>query len=403
MAKAAIMGYGVVGSGTAWVLKENKELLTAKAGEEIELKYILDIRKFPGDENESLITDDFNLILNDSEVSVVAEVMGGLKPAYEFTRKLLEAGKHVVTSNKELVSVHGPELFEIAKKNNVKYLFEASVGGGIPVIKPLNECVAVNRITNIKGILNGTTNYILTQMFAEGVDFETALKDAMDKGYAEKDPSADIDGHDARRKISILASLCGGNYINPDEVHTEGISKITKDDVAYAEAVGAKIKLMGFADFESDTVTCSVEPSVVYCNNPIFSVDGVFNCVTATGNALGDVMFYGRGAGKEATASAVVQDILDAVTDKALSFPVGYGKNGKISLLPYGETKSSFLIRVSGENEYNINEVSSIMDESFGIIKIKDGEFGFISEAMKVSELEEKLASVSVIKKFRIS
>lgn len=403
MAKAAIMGYGVVGSGTAWVLKENKSLLASKVGEEIELKYILDIREFPGDENESLITNDFEKIANDPEINIVAEVMGGLNPAYTFTKRLLESGKHVVTSNKELVSVHGPELFEIAAKNGVKYLFEASVGGGIPVIKPLNECLSVNRITNIKGILNGTTNYILTQMFAEGVDFETALSDAMAKGYAEKDPSADIDGHDARRKISILASLCGGSYINPDSVHTEGISKITKDDVAYAEAVGAKIKLMGFADFEDCKVTCSVEPSVVYCDNPIFSVDGVFNCVMATGNAVGDVMFYGRGAGKEATASAVVQDIADAVCDKALSFTIGYRDDGKISLLPYEETKASFLIRVSEDSEYNINEIESVCDSNFGIIKIKDGEFGFISSEMKLCELDKKLSNVSVIKKFRIS
>ena len=402
MAKAAILGYGTVGSGTAYVLQTNEKEIEKRTGEKIELARILDIRTFPGDRNESLVTPDFDEILNDPEISVVAETMGGLKPAYEFTKKLLLAGKSVVTSNKELVSVHGPELFEIAKEKGVKYLFEASVGGGIPVIHPLINCLAANKIEEIKGILNGTTNYILTKMFAEGVDFDSALKDAMAKGYAEKDPTADIEGYDAKRKISILASIGCGKYIDPDGIHTEGISKIDKTDVEYAEMLGGKIKLMGFAKFSENGVTCSVEPSIVHCKSPIFAVDDVFNCVTVTGNAVGEVMFYGKGAGKEATASAVVSDIIDAVMDKSLSFPAGYEIADKSPMLPYGETVASYLVRFLKESEYNMEEISEIRKEDSRVLEAEDNEFAIITKEMTVAELDKKLSGYKVIKIIRI-
>ncbi len=402
MAKVAIMGYGVVGSGTADVLIKNKERIAYKSNEQIDLKYILDIRKFPGDPCESLITDDFEKILNDPEISVVAEVMGGLKPAYEFSKRLLMAGKSVVTSNKELVSVHGPELMEVAEKNNVKYLFEASVGGGIPVIKPLNNCLSANNILEIKGILNGTTNYILTQMFSEGVDFKSALSDAMEKGYAEKDPTADIEGHDALRKISILASLSWGEYVSPDGIKATGISEISSADVEYAELMGGAIKLIGSAVKTDNGILCSVEPQIVNCANPMFAVNGVFNCVMVTGDAVGDVMFYGQGAGKHATASAVVADIIEAVMDKDIKFPFKYEIKEKSSLLPYEETEASFLVRISKNKEYNIEKIASLSDKSTNIMEIKDDEIAFVSEKMKVAELEKALSDMEVIKKIRI-
>ena len=400
MAKVAIMGYGVVGSGTAEVIITNSETIRKNAGEDISLKYILDIRKFPGDPNESIITDDFEKILNDPEVSVVAEVMGGLNPAYDFSKRLLNAGKSVVTSNKELVSVHGPELMAIAKKNNVKYMFEASVGGGIPVIKPLNNCLHANEITEIKGILNGTTNYILTQMFSEGVDFKTALADASAKGYAEKDPTADIEGHDALRKITILASLAWKEYVNPQGIKTVGISDISAEDVEYAELLGGSIKLIGSAVKTEKGIVCSVEPQIVNCANPIFSVNGVFNCVMVTGNAVGDVMFYGQGAGKLATASAVVSDIIEAVMDKNITFPFYYEIKEKSSVLPYEETEASFLVRADAESD--IEKVSALSDKNTRIMEIKENEIAFITEKMKISELEKKLAGMNIIKKIRI-
>lgn len=402
MAKAAILGYGVVGSGTAEVLIKNKSIIKETAREEISLKYILDIRKFPGDPNEALITDDFEKILNDAEISVVAEVMGGLNPAYDFTKRLLNAGKSVVTSNKELVSVHGPELMAIAEKNNVKYMFEASVGGGIPVLKPLNNCLCANEILEIKGILNGTTNYILTKMFSEGVDFKSALADASAKGYAEKDPTADIEGHDALRKITILASLAWKEYVNPNGIKTVGISDISPADVEYAELMGGAIKLIGSARKTEKGIVCSVEPQIVTCENPMFAVNGVFNCVMITGDAVGDVMFYGQGAGKLATASAVVSDMTEAVMDKEISFPFKYEAKESSSVLPYGETEAAFLVRVAKDSSCNIEAISELSDKNTRIMEIREDEIAFISEKLKVSELEEKLMDMQVIKKIRI-
>ena len=314
MIDIAIMGHGVVGSGVAEVLIKNADLIESRAKNGINIKYILDLREFPGLSYSDKFTKDFNVILNDPDVKVVAEVMGGLHPAYEFTKALLEAGKSVVTSNKELVAEKGSELLKIAEEKNVNYLFEASVGGGIPVLRPIVQCLSANDMFEVQGILNGTTNYIMPQMIAKGVTFEEALADAQRLGYAEKDPTADIEGHDACRKICILAALAFGKHVNPNAIYTEGITKITSADTAYADYAGAVIKLIGRAKRDEDgKCFVTVYPAMVSRKHVLANVDDVFNAVLVRGDAVGDVMFYGRGAGKLPTASAVVADIVDCV------------------------------------------------------------------------------------------
>ena len=314
MVDIAIMGHGVVGSGVAEVLIKNAEHIAKKAKNPINIKRILDLREFPGLEYSDKFTKDFNDILNDEEIKVVAEVMGGLHPAYEFTKALLEAGKSVVTSNKELVAEKGDELLHIAEAKNVNYLFEASVGGGIPVLRPIAQCLAANDLFEIQGILNGTTNFIMTKMISEGVSFDEALAEAQRLGYAEKDPTADVEGHDACRKICILADLAFGKHVYPKDVYTEGITKITSADVAYADFAGSVIKLIGRARLtENGKCLVTVYPAFVSKKNQLAHVDDVFNAVMVRGDAVGDVLFYGRGAGKLPTASAVVADIIDAV------------------------------------------------------------------------------------------
>ncbi len=314
MIDIAIMGHGVVGSGVAEVLIKNADLIEKRAKNGVNIKYILDLREFPGLSYSDKFTKDFNIILNDPDVKVVAEVMGGLHPAYEFTKSLLEAGKSVVTSNKELVAEKGSELLKIAEEKNVNYLFEASVGGGIPVLRPIVQCLSANDMFEVQGILNGTTNYIMTQMIAKGVTFEEALADAQRLGYAEKDPTADIEGHDACRKICILAALAFGKHVNPNAIYTEGITKITSADTAYADYAGAVIKLIGRAKRDEDgKCFVTVYPAMVSRKHVLANVDDVFNAVLVRGDAVGDVMFYGRGAGKLPTASAVVADIVDCV------------------------------------------------------------------------------------------
>lgn len=314
MIDIAIMGHGVVGSGVAEVLIKNADLIESRAKNGVNIKYILDLREFPGLSYSDKFTKDFNVILNDPDVKVVAEVMGGLHPAYEFTKSLLEAGKSVVTSNKELVAEKGSELLKIAEEKNVNYLFEASVGGGIPVLRPIVQCLTANDMFEVQGILNGTTNYIMTQMIAKGVTFQEALADAQRLGYAEKDPTADIEGHDACRKICILAALAFGKHVNPNAIYTEGITKITSADTAYADYAGAVIKLIGRAKRDEDgKCFVTVYPAMVSRKHVLANVDDVFNAVLVRGDAVGDVMFYGRGAGKLPTASAVVADIVDCV------------------------------------------------------------------------------------------
>lgn len=309
----AVMGYGTVGSGVVEVFNKNHESIVKRSTQStLEIRYILDLRDFPGDPNADKFIKDFNIILNDPEVKIVVETMGGLHPAFEFVSSLLKAGKSVVTSNKELVAAKGYELLKMAEENNVNFLFEASVGGGIPIIRPITQCLAANEIDEIAGILNGTTNFILTMMIEKQMSFEDALKLAQDNGYAEKDPTADIEGQDACRKICILASLCFGKHVYPDSVHTEGITKIALEDVAYVRNYGGVIKLLGRAKrLDNGKISAMVSPAVVMDGSQLASVRDVFNAILVRGDAIGDVVFYGKGAGKLPTASAVVADVID--------------------------------------------------------------------------------------------
>lgn len=313
MTKIAIMGYGVVGKGVAQVFDDNASSIAAKAGEKIEVKYILDLLDFPGDKNEKKIIHDFNIILNDDEISVVCEVMGGKGAAYKFTKALLESGKSVVSSNKELVATYGDELMKVAKEHGVSYYFEASVGGGIPILYPLEFCLGANKVEMVYGIVNGTSNYILSSM-KEGKDFATALSEAQKKGYAEADPTADIEGIDACRKICILAALSFGVLFNPDDVYTKGISGVTLKDITDAEKDDCTVRLIALAArLDDGKYYLSVAPMKVKNSNPLAGICGVLNGVVVNGNEVGEVMFYGPGAGSLPTASAVAADVMNVV------------------------------------------------------------------------------------------
>ena len=364
----AIMGHGVVGSGVAEILINSNDLIAKRIKSDINVKYILDLREFPGLSYSDKFTKDFNDILNDDSVKIVAEVMGGINPAYDFVRKCLLAGKSVVTSNKELVAAKGAELIKIAESNNVNFLFEASVGGGIPVLRPMAQCLSANEITEFSGILNGTTNFILNKMIVDNMSFEDALKLAQEKGYAEKDPTADIEGHDACRKVCILATLAFGKHVYPEQVSTEGITSITLEDVAAADSFGCVIKLIGHAEKIADgKVAAFVRPTVVSRQNMLSHVDGVFNAILINGNQTGDVMFYGKGAGKDATASAVVADIMDCA------------KHLKAR---------KYLDWSDGEEGYVVNDTQK--PEAM-FVKIKGNDFGSMSEtfAEKLSDVAE--------------
>ena len=313
MINVAILGFGVVGSGVAEVLTQNKNIIEKKLGKEVNIKYVLDLRDFPGNPFEDKIVHDFNIILNDPEVSVVAEMMGGSHPAYDFSKACLEAGKSVVTSNKEVVANFGAELLEIAKAHGVAYMFEASVGGGIPIIRPMCNDLASNNITEINGILNGTTNYILTKMTTEGAAFADVLKDAQDKGYAERNPAADVEGLDAARKIVILASLAFGKAVSPNDIHVEGITNIATEDVEIANELGYSVKLIGHAEKVDGKILAMVSPRLIPHSNPLSGINDVFNGILLNADMVGQVMFYGPGAGKLPTASAVCADIVDVI------------------------------------------------------------------------------------------
>ena len=312
MVQVAVLGYGTVGSGVVEVLADNKEKITPRAGEEIEVKYILDLRDFPGDPYEDKVVHDVNIILEDADVDVVCETMGGIEPAFTFSKKALMAGKSVCTSNKELVAAHGPELLKLAKENKCNYLFGASVGGGIPIIRPLHTCLTADVIEEISGILNGTTNYMLTKMSVEGADYDEVLKDAQAKGYAERNPEADVEGHDPARKIAILTSLITGKKVDFEDLYCEGITKVTPADIAYAKELGLAIKLLATSKKIGDKYSIMVSPKMIGSAHPLFAVNDVFNAIFVKGNMLGDSMFYGSGAGKLPTASAVAGDIVEA-------------------------------------------------------------------------------------------
>ncbi len=383
MAKVAVMGFGTVGSGV-WEIIKSKNFERA-AGEDLEVKYILDIRDFDDPEVQKILTKNFEDLLADSEVTIVAEVMGGLHPAYEFTKQLLEAGKSVVTSNKELVATYGTELLNIAWEHGVSYLFEASVGGGIPVIAAMTNNLGANKIQRIAGILNGTTNYILTEMFEKGKDFSEVLKKAQELGYAEKNPAADVEGHDACRKIAILSSLAWGKFVDYNDISTEGITEITLDDVKYAEKLGSVIKLIGYADIDAeDRVFARVSPMLIKKSEPLASVCDVFNAVTVSCDMLGDAMFYGRGAGKLPTASAVVADIIECQKHKKMHNIV-WEKSEETKLFPAGEKPTSYMVRMK-EN----CKAFEGTEEITGVIK---GEKAVIVRDMKEKDFLETVAS----------
>ncbi len=380
--KVAVMGYGVVGSGVCEVIRVNAESLAKKVGDKVEVKYVLDIRQFDeSDPQYSTITNDFNKILNDPEISVVAEVMGGATFAYDYTKKLLLAGKSVCTSNKELVATHGTELLKIAEENGANYLFEASVGGGIPIIRPLYSCLAANEITKITGILNGTTNYILTKMFNEGMDFETVLKEAQAKGYAEKDPTADVEGIDACRKIAILSSLVFGKFVDSNKIKTIGISNIDSDDVKYAEKLNSVIKLIGQAEKIDDKVYVSVEPRLIKKESSLANVNDVFNGIVVNGNAIGEVVFYGPGAGKLPTASAVVADIIDCLRNLEKHHEYTWSEGDDSFVAKKEENKGQYLIRTN--NPEIIEKELPVVEK----VAIKDGETGLVTDVITEENL----------------
>jgi len=359
--KVAVLGYGIVGSGVVHVLDKNAERISQNAGQGVEVKYILDIRKFPESPYQKLFANDFETIVNDSEVAVVVEAIGGTEIALEYTRRCLEAGKNVVTSNKELVAENGCELLKLAMEKDVNYLFEASVGGGIPVIRPLAQCMTANTIHEIYGILNGTTNYILTDMERNNAEFSEALLEAQKKGYAESDPTADIEGHDTSRKICILSSLAFGQHIYPRQVATEGISGVTIDDMLFAEKLGYKIKLLGRVRAVGDKILIYVAPHLISRNSLLADIDDVMNGVVIRGNAVGNVAFCGAGAGKLPTASAVVADIIDAVKHLHARRWISWTGGSDDFVLSHTLLESAWYIRTNVSREKVENEFGNVL------------------------------------------
>ncbi len=396
MISVAILGHGTVGSGVAELLINHNDRISDKVHSEIEVKYILELRDFSHMSYAEKFTKDFEKIVNDEDVKIVAEVMGGINPAYEFVKRCLIAGKSVVTSNKELVASKGAELLEIALNNNVNFLFEASVGGGIPILRPMAQCLAANDINSVTGILNGTTNYILNKMIVDGMDFDTALSLAKEKGFAEKDPTADIEGHDACRKICILASLAFGKHVYPNQVKTQGITNVTLNDVSYADRFNFAIKLIAHTKKLPDGHICAeVAPTLVSRNNILSNVDGVFNAIIVNGDATGDVMFYGKGAGKFPTASAVVADIIDCAkhlySRKYFSWQDGYDgyvvdDSGKIGY---------YVVAQSSDFESLVESFDKTFEENRCNIKNRTlNEIAFITDEMSVSSFNEKISNL---------
>lgn len=386
MIQIAVFGYGTVGSGVVEVIEKNKDVINKKAGEQLNIKYVLDLRDFPGDPVQEKLVKDVNVILDDPEVKIICETMGGIRPAYDFTKQALQKGKSVCTSNKELVASHGPELLRLARENKCNYLFEASVGGGIPIIRPLNYSLTAEKIDGITGILNGTTNYILTKMDREGADFDTVLKEAQEKGYAEKDPTADIEGYDACRKIAILTSLIAAQQVDFEDVHTEGITRISATDILYAKKMGRMIKLLATSRQVGDTYTVIVAPFLLPKEHPLYNVNGVFNAIFVRGNMLGDAMFYGSGAGSLPTASAVVADVVELAKHIGRHIELAWSPQ-KLHIADYRQQAGRFFVRTSAQRA----EVENI----FGEVEYVDvtevaGEIGFITSEMKESDYEHK-------------
>ena len=400
MIKVSVLGYGTVGSGVVEILRENAALITKRTGEDIQVKSVLDLRDFPGDPVQDIIVHDFEEVKNDPEVQIVVETMGGLHPAYEFVKASLESGKSVCTSNKALVAAYGPELLAIAQEKNVNFLFEASVGGGIPIIRPLKISLAPDEILEISGILNGTTNYILTEMTEQGSDFDSVLKDAQDKGYAEKDPTADVEGYDACRKIAILTSLAYGKQLDFEDIYTEGITKITDRDIQYAKKLGAKVKIFGSSKKVGDKVSAMVAPKLITSSHPLYSVDGVFNAILVKGNMVGDVMFYGQGAGKLATASAVVSDIMDEAKHINVNMKTLWSHE-KLALLPMDEVKSKFFVRVRGTKEQLEDKVNTLFGKVTAVDVGYSDEYAFVTEEIAEAVYDAAEKELDIINKIR--
>ena len=390
MVKIAVLGYGTVGSGVVEVLRTNQKVIDERLGEELRIKYVLDLRDFPDDPVQELITHDFEDIVNDDEVKIVVEVMGGIEPAYTFVKRSLEAGKSVATSNKALVAKHGAELLRTAKEKNVNFLFEASVGGGIPILRPLHSSLTGDVIEEITGILNGTTNYMMTKMFYEGADYDEVLEEAQDNGFAERNPEADVEGYDACRKIAILSSIISGKQVDFEDIYCEGITKITAEDMKYAKAMGMTIKLLATCKRDGGKLNAMVAPCLLRAEHPLFSVNGVFNSIFVHGNMLGDAMFYGSGAGKLPTASAVVGDIVEEARNLDRNLGVMWSSE-KLTLEDRRDVERRFFVRVKGDREELQEQVAAV----FGMVQFVQaeglsGEFGFVTEEMPEGSYEEK-------------
>ena len=404
MINVAVMGYGTVGSGVVEVLRTNGELINERAQDVINVKYVLDLRDFPGDPVEEILTHDFETIVNDAEVDIVVETMGGVEPAYTFAKRCLEAGKNVATSNKALVAKHGAELLAIARDRSINFMFEASVGGGIPIIRALNSSLTADRIDEVTGILNGTTNYMLTKMFFESADYDEVLKEAQEKGYAERNPEADVEGHDACRKIAILTSLIAGQHVDFETIHTEGITKITTEDMKYAKTMDMAIKLLASSKREGESFSAIVAPMLLSKNHPLCNVNDVFSAIFVRGNMLGDAMFYGSGAGKLPTASAVVADVVDAAKHLHRTVVTRWESN-TLELVPNADAKRRFFVRIHGEESV----LKSRVDEVFGqveFVKADDveGEFAVITGEMTEAEYAQKAEEMpEVVKMIRMA
>ena len=389
MVNIAVMGYGTVGSGVVEVINTNGARINQRIGDELRIKYVLDLRDFPRDPIQEKIVHDFDIIVNDPEIQIVVEVMGGIEPAYTFVKKCLLAGKSVATSNKALVAKHGAELLSIARERDINFLFEASVGGGIPIIRPLNSSMTADEIEEITGILNGTTNYMMTKMFYEGSDYDDVLREAQEKGYAERNPEADVEGYDACRKIAILSSLISGQQVDFEDIYTEGITHITKEDMMYAKAMGMTIKLLATSKRQGDLLQAMVAPYLLRKEHPLYSVNDVFNAIFVHGNVLGDAMFYGSGAGKLPTASAVVADVVDEAKHLHRNIMTMWNSD-KLELLPFEDTSKRFFVRISGEPE----ALKAHVESKFGPVEIVradglEGEFGVLTGVLTERAYEE--------------
>ena len=397
MISVAIMGYGTIGSGVAEILDKNRDVIAKSAGQEVALKYVLDLREFPDSPVADKIVHDFSVIEQDKEVQVVVETMGGLSPAYPFVKACLQAGKHVATSNKALVAAYGTELLKIAKEHDVNFFFEASVGGGIPIIRPLYRCLMGEKIEEITGILNGTTNYILTKMDKEGASFESALKEAQDLGYAERNPEADVEGHDTCRKIAILTAMATGKEVNFEDIYTEGITKITDVDFKYADKMGTSVKLFGSSRMGEGKIHAWVAPVMIGKAHPLYSVTDVFNGILVKGNMLGTTMYYGSGAGKLPTASAVVADIIEAAQNAGRNVGMGWNDE-RLEIADMNTSAHRYFVRIEGKAADKADEIKALFGEAELIELDGMDEFAVLTSVLTEVELKEKAAGLSGVR-----